>query len=67
MTASTAVCLPSSFLRLARRIRPNRWASCLREPKCDEIWIKHVASGKSMDVSPTFDKKMQLTVTKMSV
>lgn len=53
---------PSSFLRLALRIRPKRCASWRREPKWDEIWMRHVASGKSIDVSPTLDKKIVLTV-----
>ena len=33
---------------------PSRCASCLREPKWEEIWMRQVASGRSIDVSPTY-------------
>jgi len=38
---------------LARSIRPRRWASCLLDPPCDEIWINTLASGKSNELSAT--------------
>jgi hypothetical protein len=38
-----------------RRILPSRCASCRREEKCDEIWMMTFTSGRSIDVSPTFE------------
>lgn len=38
---------------LARKTLPSLWASCLRDPPWEEIWIKTFASGKSNEVSPT--------------
>lgn len=32
---------------------PSLCASCRRDPKWDDIWMRQVASGKSIDVSPT--------------
>jgi len=42
-------------------MRPRRCASCRREPACDEIWISTLASGMSMELSPTLDRKTVLT------
>ena len=42
---------------LALRIRPKRWASWRLEPACDEIWITTLASGISMELSPTWNYK----------
>lgn len=45
---------------LARRIRPRRCASCLRDPAWLLIWISTFASGISMELSPTLDRKTVL-------
>eukprot|EP00826_Nyctotherus_ovalis_P034533 TRINITY_DN2888_c0_g2_i6.p2 TRINITY_DN2888_c0_g2~~TRINITY_DN2888_c0_g2_i6.p2 ORF type:complete len:130 (-),score=13.23 TRINITY_DN2888_c0_g2_i6:14-403(-) len=37
-------------------MRPSRWASCLLLPKCEEIWMMTLALGRSIAVSPTFDR-----------
>lgn len=46
----------------ARRIRPSRWASCLREPPWEEIWMRTLASGRSNDVSATLLTNMVFTL-----
>ena len=46
---------------LARKMRPRRWASCRREPACEEIWMSTLASGMSMELSPTLDRNTVLT------
>lgn len=46
-------------LAFARRIRPNRCASCRREPACDEICMITLASGISIELSPTCARTQQ--------
>ena len=43
---------PSAAL-LGLRMRPSLCASCLRDEKCDEIWMMTLTSGRSMLLSPT--------------
>ena len=50
--------MAASAAAFGRRMRPSRCASCRREPPCDEIWMITFASGMSMELSPTFDRKM---------
>lgn len=60
-----AVMSPASIRRsfrpfLARKTLPSLWASCLRDPPWEEIWIKTFASGKSNEVSPNCFVKRRL-------
>jgi len=45
---------------LARRMRPRRCASWRRDPAWLEIWISTLASGMSMELSPTLDRNTVL-------
>ena len=46
---------------LARRMRPRRCASCRRDPAWELIWMSTLASGMSMELSPTLDRNTVLT------
>ena len=35
--------------------QPPYLLTCLREPPCAEIWMSTLASGKSKELSPTYD------------
>lgn len=48
---------------LARRMRPKRWASWRLEPAWELIWMSTLASGISMELSPTLDRNTVLTCT----
>ena len=41
-------------------MRPRRWASWRRDPAWLEIWMSTLASGMSMELSPTFDRNTVL-------
>ena len=41
---------------MARRMRPRRCASWRREPPWLDIWMSTLASGMSMELSPTLER-----------
>ena len=51
---------------LARRIRPSRCASCRLDPAWELIWMSTLASGMSMELSPTLDRNTVLTCSHAS-